>query len=140
MTPDTIHEVQDSFRSVVKIADAAADIFYRNLFDTNPTLRPMFPSNLDEQKKKLVQALAMAVGSLEKPDTLLPILRDLGARHADYGVKPAHYDTVGKALLATLETGLGDRFTPACRAAWTEVYGLVAATMQDGAADVAKAA
>jgi hemoglobin-like flavoprotein len=38
---------------------------------------------------------------------------------------------VGQALLSTLETGLGSGFTPEVREAWTEVYGVLAATMQE---------
>lgn len=139
MTPETIEEVRDSFRAVAQISDAAADIFYSDLFARDPSLRPMFPMDLASQKKKLIQALAMAVGTLDRPDDLLPRLRDLGARHADYGVTDAHYQTVGAALLETLAVGLGDRFTPACRAAWSQVYGVVASTMQAGAAQRAAA-
>ncbi|WP_068117097.1 globin family protein [Tropicimonas marinistellae] len=140
MTPDTIREVQTSFRAVAAISDAAADIFYDKLFAADPTLRALFPSDLAAQKKKLMQALAFAVGSLDRADALLPTLRQLGARHAGYGVTPEHYQTVGSALIDTLDTGLGDAFTPQCRRAWTDVYGVVAATMQEGAAEVADAA
>jgi hypothetical protein len=40
-------------------------------------------------------------------------------------------------LLWTLARGLGDAFTPDVRAAWTKVCGVLAATMQAGAADLA---
>jgi hemoglobin-like flavoprotein len=46
-----------------------------------------------------------------------------------YGTKSEHYGTVGEALLRTLETVLEDRWDDDTRAAWTEVYGLVATTM-----------
>ena len=43
--------------------------------------------------------------------------------------QPAHYDTVGAALLDTLQTGLGAAFTPELlREAWTAMYTLVATT------------
>ena len=57
----------------------------------------------------------------------------LGRRHADYGVTDAHYDTVGGALLWTLEKGLGSAFTPDVKAAWTTVYTVLATTMKAGA-------
>ena len=50
-------------------------------------------------------------------------MQALGRRHAGYGVRPEHYDTVGAALLWTLEQGLGDAFTDDVRAAWAEAYG-----------------
>jgi hemoglobin-like flavoprotein len=57
----------------------------------------------------------------------------LGKRHVAYGVKPEDYDSVGAALLWTLEQGLGDDFTPDTKEAWATVYGLVATTMKDAA-------
>ena len=61
------------------------------------------------------------------------MLRQLGARHAGYGVRSAHYDTVGTALLQTLADGLGEAFDAATREAWIAMYAVVAHTMQAGA-------
>jgi hemoglobin-like flavoprotein len=38
---------------------------------------------------------------------------------------------VGTALLQTLAQGLGDAFTADVQAAWTEVYGVIAAAMTE---------
>ena len=80
-----------------------------------------------------MQMIGAAVGKLGDLDTLVPILQGLGRRHVAYGVQDAHYDTVGAALLLTLSQGLGEGFTPAVRAAWTEVYGVMAKVMKDAA-------
>jgi nitric oxide dioxygenase len=122
--------VQDSFAAIVPIADDAAVLFYQRLFELDPSLRAMFPANMFEQRKKLLQMLAAAVKGLDNLDRLVPVLEDLGRRHAGYGVLDAHYDTVGAALLWALQAGLGDGFTPAVKEAWTTVYGLIASTMQ----------
>jgi hemoglobin-like flavoprotein len=61
----------------------------------------------------------------------------LGARHSGYGVSEAHYAIVGEALLWTLDRSLGEGFTPEVRSAWAKVYGVIAATMQAGATEVA---
>jgi hemoglobin-like flavoprotein len=58
-----------------------------------------------------MQMLAAAVKGLDRLDQLVPVVQALGRRHATYGVVDAHYDTVGVALLSTLEQGLGDAFT-----------------------------
>jgi hemoglobin-like flavoprotein len=63
-------------------------------------------------------------------------VKALGARHSGYGVMAAHYELVGEALLWTLERGLGDGFTPEVRSAWASVYGVLAAAMQAGAAEL----
>jgi hemoglobin-like flavoprotein len=131
--------VQSSFANVVPISSAAADLFYGRLFELDPDLKPLFKSDLTEQKKKLMQMLAAAVNGLDDLDSLVPIVRDLGVRHVAYGVQDTHYDTVGAALLWTLEQGLGEAFTPATRKAWTEVYGLLSSTMKDAARSAAPA-
>lgn len=133
MTPDKKILVQNSFTKVVLIATQAAGIFYDRLFELDPTLRPMFPDDMTEQKQKLMQMIAAAVRGLDDLDALVPVVQDLGVRHVGYGVEDAHYDTVGTALLWTLEQGLGDGFTPETREAWTEVYTLLATTMKDAA-------
>ena len=132
--------VQHSFAAIVPIADDAAVLFYQRLFEIDPSLRAMFPADMFEQRKKLIQMLAAAVKGLDHLDRLVPVLEDLGRRHAGYGVLDAHYDTVGAALLWTLGAGLGDAFTPEVKEAWTTVYGLIASTMQTAARDAAAAA
>ena len=104
--------VQQSFAKVVPQADVAAALFYGRLFDLDPGLRSLFKGDITEQGRKLMTMLATAVKGLDRPDELLPAVRNLGARHAGYGVKDEHYDTVAAALLWTLERGLGPDFTP----------------------------
>jgi hemoglobin-like flavoprotein len=134
-TPKDIALVVKSFDKVVPIAGLAADIFYDRLFEVAPTLRPMFPADMRDQKRKLFVMIATAVQGLPDLNKLVPHVKALGARHAGYGVKSSHYDIVGDALLWTLAKGLGDAFTPDVERAWTRVYGLLAATMQAGATE-----
>lgn len=125
--------VQNSFATITPIADDAAVLFYQRLFELDPSLRSMFPSDMTGQRQKLMHMLTAAVKGLDHLDHLVPVLEDLGRRHATYGVLEAHYETVGAALLWTLQMGLGAAFTPEVKAAWTTVYGLVASTMQSAA-------
>lgn len=134
MTPETVALVQNSFSKVVPIADVAADIFYDRLFELSPELRSIFPEDMTEQKKRLMEMLATAVTNLHQIETIVPAVQDLGRRHVRYGVEDAHYDVVGSALLETLAKGLGDDFTPEVRDAWTETYVLVAGVMKEAAA------
>jgi hemoglobin-like flavoprotein len=134
MTPEQVSLVQESFRKVVPIAGTAADLFYDRLFTIAPEVKPMFPADMAEQKKKLIAMLATAVTNLHQIDTILPAVENLGKRHVAYGVTPAHYEPVGAALLWTLEQGLGPDFTPPVKAAWTEAYMTLAGAMQGAAA------
>lgn len=131
----TISIVQSSWAKVMPISDAAATLFYDRLFELDPSVRPLFKHDMREQKKKLMQTLAVAVDGLNNLPRLVPVLKDLGARHTGYMVADHHYDTVGAALLWTLHEGLGDEFTPEVEAAWTEIYTLVAGVMKSAAAE-----
>jgi hemoglobin-like flavoprotein len=132
MNQTQIQLVQDSFERVKPIAGVAADLFYDRLFELDAGLRPLFKSDLGEQKHNLMTTLSFAVAGLNRPDTILPAVRQLGARHGGYGVEAHHYQTVGAALLWTLAQGLGEQFTPDVEEAWTAVYTLLAQTMQEG--------
>ena len=134
MTPEQVTMVQESFQKVVPIAGAAADLFYGRLFEIAPDVRPMFPEDIKEQKKKLIAMLATAVTNLHQVEKIIPAVADLGRRHVAYGVTAKHYEPVGAALLWTLEKGLGDEFTPLLKEAWTETFLTVAGVMQNAAA------
>jgi hemoglobin-like flavoprotein len=133
MTPHQIKLVQTSFAKVAPIAATAADLFYGRLFEIAPHVRAMFPSDLTEQKKKLMAMLGTAVGGLSHLDTLLPAVQALGRRHRGYGVTAAHYTPVGAALLWTLEQGLGEAFTPEVKDAWATAYIVLSTTMINAA-------
>lgn len=140
MTPAEINLVHDTFRQIARISDQAAALFYARLFELDPSLRPMFRGDMTEQGRKLMHVLALAVSSLDRIETLLPAVRQLGVKHTGYGVREEHYATVGEALLWTLEKGLGPAFTPEVRAAWTTTYTLLAQTMIDAARAAQRAA
>jgi nitric oxide dioxygenase len=116
------------------IADTAATLFYDRLFEIDPSTRPLFQSaDMPAQRKKLVQALAFVVGSIDQLGAVVPALADLGRRHVHYGVADQHYASVGAALLWTLEQGLGERWSPEVRDAWGAAYQLIAEVMCEGA-------
>ena len=137
MNPTQIQLVQSSFAQVAPIAEVAAALFYRRLFELDQSLRPMFRGDMVEQGKKLMTMIGSVVGNLRHLDRIVPGVRALGARHADYGVRDEHYDTVGAALLWTLEKGLGDAFTDDVRDGWVAAYTLLADTMKEAAAEAA---
>jgi len=141
MNRQHIDLVRNSFALVQPIAPAAAAMFYDNLFAADPALRPLFKSGrMGEQGERLMTAIGAALRLLERPTELASMLHMLGARHAGYGVREEHYDTVGGALLQTLAQGLGEAFTPETRAAWTALFGVIKSTMLEGARAAAPAA
>ncbi len=133
MTPTEIQLVQGSFQSVKPIMEQAAALFYGRLFEIAPEVKPLFSGNMDEQGRKLMKTLAVAVGGLNDLNSLVPVVQKLGQGHVAYGVKPEHYPKVGEALIWTLGQGLGDAFTPDVEAAWKHTYQILSDTMMGAA-------
>jgi len=140
LTPADIRLVKDSFRKIVPIGEQVAALFYARLFELDPALRTLFRGEMSEQGRRLMAFIATAVASLEESDRLLAETRALGARHAGYGAREAHYVTVGVALLWTLEKGLAGDFTAEVRSAWSRTYAFLASTMIEAARHVRSAA
>lgn len=133
MTPEQIGLVQNTWGKVTPIAEPAAAMFYQKLFEMDPALKPLFKSDLKEQGRKLMTMINTAVNALNRLDEIVPAVQGLARRHVDYGVKPKDYETVGVALLWTLEQGLGPAFTPAVKEAWATVYTTLAGAMKEAA-------
>ena len=141
MSPEQKTLVQVTWRQLVPIADTAASMFYGRLFWIDPSARDLFDGvDLEKQRGKLIHALTMVVGALDRIDELVPTIADLGRRHAGYGVTDDHYDSVGAALMWSLEEGLGNAWTEEVKAAWGAAYDLLSGVMREGANDVAATA
>ena len=130
LSKEEIALVQNSWKAVDD-PDLVAGVFYDILFSLNPQVRSLFPEQMQEQKKKLMDTIGLAVSSLTRLESLVPVLHKLGERHIDYEVTADQYDLVGEALLMTLEKVFADKFTIELRSAWAETYGILAATMKE---------
>jgi hemoglobin-like flavoprotein len=125
MTPDQVKAIQDSFAKVAPISVQAADLFYARLFVIAPSVKPLFRGDMAEQGRKLMATLAFVVNGLGNLEAVLPAASALAKRHVEYGVEPAHYTSVGEALLWTLERGLGPQWTPEVASAWAAAYAIL---------------
>ncbi|MEQ9520857.1 MAG: globin family protein [Parvibaculum sp.] len=129
MTPMDRIRVQDTFEAVKPIADQAAALFYGRLFEIAPEVKPLFKGDMQDQGRKLMKTLAIAVASLNDLAAIVPTLEKLGQGHVAYGVQPEHYAKVGEALLWTLGQGLGEVFTEEVENSWEQVYQILSNTM-----------
>jgi len=130
MTADQILLVKRSwkiFRGIDPVI--VGDTFYSKLFSDNPAVKKMFPPKMEEQYKKLMDMLSIIVARLDRIDELADDIAAMAQRHVQYGVRPGHYKLVGKALLWTLQQGLGNDWTKDVEAAWLQCYTLLADTM-----------
>ena len=134
MTPEQIELVKSTWATVETISDTAAELFYGRLFELDPSLKELFKGDMAEQGKKLMQMLGVAVANLHQLGEVLVPVQELGKRHVDYKVEAKDYDTVGEALLWTLEKGLGDAWNDDVKAAWTETYVTLSGVMKEAAA------
>ena len=110
------------------------DVFYSKLFTELPAARKMFKPDMGSQYKKLVDMLSMIVGRLQQFHELKEDIRQLGIRHAGYGVKAAHYSIVGDTLLWTLEQGLGSDWNEEVKESWASCYKMLSDTMIEASA------
>jgi hemoglobin-like flavoprotein len=135
MTPEQQALVRDSWERFEPTVRSAGAHFYDRLFELDPEARRLFAAtDMSVQEAKLMQMFDDIVRSLDQPAELVPEVAALGRRHAHYGVKDGDYESVGAALLWTLEQVLGEAFTPDVREAWSEAYLLVATVMRRAAA------
>lgn len=129
MTDHEIGLVRESFAHLHRRKIETAAMFYGRLFEIAPEVRPLFKGDIAAQGVKLMETLTVAIATLRDPGGLTALLKKLGRAHSGYGVEERHYDSVGAALIWTLQTSLGPAFTPELERAWTSLYRDIASAM-----------
>ncbi len=123
--------LQQSFTRVAGDADRFARGFYDRVFTLRPELRGLFPAEMSELRRKFVTTLQLIVRNVERTEVVVPMLLDLGARHAGYGTRREHFATIGEALLGAL--GAADTsWTDELARVWSFAYQRLASTMITG--------
>ncbi len=140
MNLEKIELLKAAWNQVRPAAERAVELFYIRLFELDPSLRPLFKDDLARQGHKFIAALGLLVDGLDRPETIIPAIQELGRRHAGYGICDDYYHTVGQALQWMLANVLGESFTPEVEAAWNEAYYLIAGLMKEAAASARRRA
>ena len=126
--------LETSFDLVAPRADELMDTFYARLFEAAPAVIPLFAgTDLKRQKSMLLATLVLLRKSLRDLDSIVPRLRELGARHVGYGAEREHYPVVGEVLIASMAEIAGPAWRPEYAQAWTAAFGVVAGAMLEGA-------
>ncbi|HEV8113155.1 MAG TPA: globin domain-containing protein [Planctomycetota bacterium] len=128
-----VRRLETSFRGIADQADLLAERFYARLFRRVPPLRVLFPEDLAEQRRKLVESLAFVVAHLRSPEEVLPALRALGAAHVEYGARPEHYPIVCEELVSAMGEIAGPAWDTDIERDWKSALHLVSAAMLSGA-------
>jgi len=130
-----LEALETSFDLLAPRGDELMDEFYARLFEAAPSVRPLFPDDMQKQKTMLLGALVLLRKSLRDLDAIAPKLRELGARHVAYGAHPDHYPVVGATLINAMATLAGDAWTPEFDRAWNQAFVVVSTVMLEGAAE-----
>ena len=128
-----VRQVRESFAVVEPYHDRVAELFYATLFSIAPETREMFPVNMQVQRSRLVRALVHIVQMVDRPDDLLPFLRQLGRDHRKFGVMTPHFEAVGMALISSVKAYCGSAWTEDVERAWAEAYTIMARAMLEAA-------
>jgi hypothetical protein len=115
--------LQQRFAQAEPRAGITLLVFWKNLFELNPVLRPLLPESTAEQDRLLTRLLNAEVGALAG-------IRPPASRFSETDLKDgtAPCSVAGEALLWTLQEAYGADFTPQARAAWEVLYRFVTGT------------
>jgi hemoglobin-like flavoprotein len=130
MKPEQIKLVKRTWKILMGVdPKIIGDAFYSKLFADQPTIRKLFPTDMNQQYIKLVDMLSSIIMNLDHPESISSDIVAMSKRHTGYGVKPSHYTMVGSALLWTLKQGLGSEWNQEIEDAWTICYNSLADAM-----------
>jgi hemoglobin-like flavoprotein len=132
--------LETSFDLVAPRGEDLMDEFYGRFFAALPDVRALYPEDMEWQKRMFLAALVLLRKSLRDLDSIVPKLRELGARHVAYGARPEHYAVAGGLLIDAMKVVAGDEWRPEYAGAWEAAYEVVAATMLAGAEEAQLAA
>jgi hemoglobin-like flavoprotein len=129
-----VQTLEKSFDLVAPQGDELIRTFYDNLFETAPSVKPLFADvDMERQRQALLNMLLVLRESLRDLDDIVPDLEELGARHVEYGAQPEHYPVVGEVLIGAMAQVAGDAWKPEYTSAWQEAYQIVQGVMLSGA-------
>jgi hemoglobin-like flavoprotein len=133
MTPESIARLKKSFTEVAAEPHALAARFYLELFTAVPGLRPLFPTDMTVLEGHFEAALALVIRNLEDMAVLQDSLRDLGAQHVGWGVKPEDYFVVRDVIVRAIHEGSAS-WNEQLEADWRSAITAIAVAMLQGAA------
>ncbi len=134
-----IERLESSFKLLAPRGPELVDRFYAHLFSANPTLRPMFPSDMAEQKKKLLGSLVLVIENIRNTEKLAQPLHEMGERHVGYGAAPEHYPVVRDTLVSVMAEMAGEAWNDQLTQDWNGALDFVASVMLEGAKNAAPA-
>ena len=128
MRADQIKLIRETWRMVGEEPLAAGIIFFDTLYQLEPGLRSIFRTPVSEQTMRLMQMTGTAINLADRPEILEKEIQLLAGNLTPMELGPSQYAAIGKALLKTLETSLGKKWTEDVKQAWLELHDFVLRT------------
>ncbi|KAI9285803.1 globin-like protein [Umbelopsis sp. AD052] len=126
--------------SHIRLADDDANVssslafglcFYNAIFREDPDLQKLFP-NIMKQARALTGMISYITKPADNLGELEASMRELGSRHAFYGVKIEMFRVVGQAFVSALEERLEDKYDAETGRCWLKAYIFVSHNMKMG--------
>ncbi len=131
-TDEQINRLGSSFQLIEPRLDSVVSVFYTKLFETAPALRASFPSDMSGQRGHMNAALKLVAKNITNLENLAEPLRQMGARHIEYGAQEAQFPVVRDVMVASLADVAGYAWTPQLSADWGAALDAVSSYMIEG--------
>jgi nitric oxide dioxygenase len=103
--------------------------FYDTMLRDHPNLASLFnvvnQAN-GRQPRALTNIILLFAENVHNMSEIAPRLERVCQRHCSLGIRPEHYDMLGRYLLRAFADVLGPAMTPEIRLAWTKAYNVLA--------------
>lgn len=125
LTPSQVCTIKATVPVLAEHGNTITTRFYHGLLEVHPELKNVF-NNTHQATGHQAQALAGALyayaANIDDLGKLSPAVELICHKHASLFIRPDQYDVVGKHLLETMSTVLGEAATPEILEAWGAAY------------------
>lgn len=125
LTAEQKRLIRESFVRLEPAIDLVGQLFYLKLYRLDPSFRARFGGDPEVLGRKFIAGVKLTIVSLKHEDCLTPIIKLLGLRQRQLGMKVRDYRMMSKAWIWTLERSLEKSLTRQTKDAWTVLLGQI---------------
>lgn len=118
-----------SYEALKPVLHHVVDQFFTFLFESFPDSKVFLaPDKRPQQKRAMVVSLVEVFENIQTPGHFEDYMREQGARFAERGLRPNHFEWIAASMLRTLKYFFGDTWSQRLEGAWMGALKLI----QDG--------
>jgi hemoglobin-like flavoprotein len=125
LTAEQKRLIRESFVRLEPAIDLVGQLFYLKLYRLDPSFRDRFGGDPETLGRKFMAGVKLTIVLLKHEDCLTPIIKLLGLRQRQLGMKVRDYRMMSKAWMWTLERSLDKSLTKQTKDAWTVLLGQI---------------